>query len=44
MTNEDVIDLYKRVKDGAVVVVLAPKQGDSPLNPRVASAAPGSFH
>jgi lipoprotein-anchoring transpeptidase ErfK/SrfK len=27
MTNEDVIDLYKRVKMGAIVVVLAPKQG-----------------
>ena len=37
MTNEDVIDLYNRVKPGAVVVVLAPKQGDSPFNPRVAS-------
>ena len=30
MTNEDVIDLYNRVKMGAIVVVLAPKQGDSP--------------
>jgi lipoprotein-anchoring transpeptidase ErfK/SrfK len=38
MTNEDVIDLYKRVKTGTVVVVLAPHQGDSPTNPRVASA------
>ena len=38
MTNEDVIDLYKRVKPGAVVVVLAPHQGDSPYNPRVASS------
>ena len=27
MTNEDVIDLYKRVKHGAVVVVLAPASG-----------------
>jgi lipoprotein-anchoring transpeptidase ErfK/SrfK len=27
MTNEDVIDLYKRVKQGAVVVVLAPHPG-----------------
>ncbi|MEA2906578.1 MAG: hypothetical protein QOG83_110 [Alphaproteobacteria bacterium] len=36
MTNEDVIDLYNRVKMGAIVVVLAPKQGDSPVNPRVA--------
>jgi lipoprotein-anchoring transpeptidase ErfK/SrfK len=37
MTNEDVIDLYKRVKQGTVVVVLAPGQGDSPTNPRVAA-------
>jgi lipoprotein-anchoring transpeptidase ErfK/SrfK len=37
MTNEDVIDLYNRVKPGAVVVVLAPHQGDSPFSPRVAS-------
>jgi len=36
MTNEDVIDLYNRVKVGSIVVVLAPRQGDSPLNPRVA--------
>ena len=33
MTNEDVIDLYNRVKMGAIVVVLAPRQGDS-LSPR----------
>src|SRR5579885_2374574 len=38
MTNEDVIELYKRVKPGTVVVVLAPHQGDSPFNPRVASS------
>src|SRR5215510_8963107 len=38
MTNEDVIDLYNRVKMGAIVVVLAPKSGDSPYNPRVANA------
>jgi lipoprotein-anchoring transpeptidase ErfK/SrfK len=37
LTNEDVIDLYKRVKQGTVVVVLAPNQGDSPFNPRMAS-------
>jgi len=37
MTNEDVIDLYNRVKMGAIVVVLAPRQGDSPVSPRVAS-------
>src|SRR5882762_7399866 len=36
LTNEDVIDLYNRVKMGSIVVVLAPKQGDSPTNPRVA--------
>jgi lipoprotein-anchoring transpeptidase ErfK/SrfK len=36
MTNEDVIDLYKRVKPGTVVVVLAPHQGDSPFTPRLA--------
>jgi lipoprotein-anchoring transpeptidase ErfK/SrfK len=36
MTNEDVIDLYSRVKMGSPVVVLAPKQGDSPMNPQVA--------
>jgi lipoprotein-anchoring transpeptidase ErfK/SrfK len=36
LTNEDVIDLYNRVKMGAPVVVLRPKEGDSPTNPRVA--------
>ena len=35
LTNEDVIDLYSRVKAGALVVVLGPNQGAS----RVASAA-----
>lgn len=39
MTNEDAIDLYNRVKLGAIVVVLAPGQSDSPFNPRVASTA-----
>jgi lipoprotein-anchoring transpeptidase ErfK/SrfK len=39
MTNEDVIDLYNRVKIGSIVVVLAPKQGDSPTNPRMAMTA-----
>jgi len=34
LTNEDVIDLYSRVKTGATVVVLGPKQGPA----RVASA------
>jgi len=34
MTNEDVIDLYNRVKMGAIVVVLGPRSGES----RVAAA------
>ena len=38
LTNEDVIDLYNRVKPGTVVVVLAPHQGDSPFSPRLASS------
>jgi hypothetical protein len=33
MTNEDVIDLYNRVKMGTIVVVLAPHHGDSPFSP-----------
>jgi lipoprotein-anchoring transpeptidase ErfK/SrfK len=37
LTNEDVIDLDKRGKMGTVVVVLAPHQGDSPSNPKMAS-------
>jgi lipoprotein-anchoring transpeptidase ErfK/SrfK len=37
MTNEDVIDLYNHVKVGTIVVVLAPKQGDSPLTGQFAS-------
>ena len=37
MTNEDVIDLYKRVKLGTVVVVLQPHNGNSPFNPRMAA-------
>jgi lipoprotein-anchoring transpeptidase ErfK/SrfK len=36
MTNEDIIDLYNRTKQGAIVVVIAPNQGDSPNNPQVA--------
>ena len=36
MTNEDVIDLYGRVKTGAIVVVLEPKHGDSQFKPVVA--------
>ena len=35
LTNEDIIDLYNRVKPGSVVVVLAPGQGDSPFSPTV---------
>ena len=38
LTNEDVIDLYSRVKMGAPVIMLGPKQGAS----RLASA--GSSH
>jgi len=38
MTNEDVIDLYNRVKPGAVVVVLAPNQGDTPFSPQKMAA------
>ncbi len=41
MTNEDVIDLYSRVKMGAVVVVLEPKQGDSPVNSKLALQGAG---
>jgi lipoprotein-anchoring transpeptidase ErfK/SrfK len=39
MTNEDVIDLFNRVKPGATVVVLAPEQGDSPFSPKRFAAA-----
>jgi lipoprotein-anchoring transpeptidase ErfK/SrfK len=44
MTNEDIIDLYNRVKMGSIVVVLAPKQGDSPFNPRMADNATLNRH
>jgi lipoprotein-anchoring transpeptidase ErfK/SrfK len=40
MTNEDVIDLYNRAKMGTPVVVIAPQQGDSPMNPRLAGFSP----
>jgi lipoprotein-anchoring transpeptidase ErfK/SrfK len=43
MTNEDVIDLYNRVRMGSIVVVLAPKQGDSPFNPRQVATASGNL-
>lgn len=36
LTNEDIIDLYNRVKMSAPVLVLAPGQGDTPHNPRLA--------
>jgi hypothetical protein len=45
MTNEDVIDLYNRVKMGTIVVVLAPHHGggDSPFgSSQVASSSIGS--
>ena len=44
MTNEDVIDLYSRVKNGTIVVVLDPKQGDSPYNSRMALQGGGSTY
>jgi len=44
MTNEDVIDLYNRVKIGSPVVVLAPNQGDSPFNPRMALGSDAKFN
>jgi lipoprotein-anchoring transpeptidase ErfK/SrfK len=43
MTNEDVIDLYSRVKQGTLVVVLEPRQGDSPFNSKVALQGGGSY-
>jgi lipoprotein-anchoring transpeptidase ErfK/SrfK len=36
LTNEDVIDLYNRVKMGTIVVVLEPHHGDSPFNSQMA--------
>ena len=42
MTNEDVIDLYNRVKMGTIVVVLEPKHGDSPFNSQMALQGGGS--
>ncbi len=44
LTNEDAIDLYNRVKVGAVVVVLEPHHGDSPYNSRVAQQGAGNPH
>lgn len=40
LTNEDVIDLYSRAKLNTVVVVLDPKQGDSPQNSKLALQGP----
>src|SRR5262245_23047968 len=40
LTNEDVIDLYNRVKTGALVVVLGPKQGPA----HVASAGSSALN
>jgi lipoprotein-anchoring transpeptidase ErfK/SrfK len=42
MTNEDVIDLYSRVKMGTVVVVLEPHHGDSPYSPKMALRGGGA--
>jgi lipoprotein-anchoring transpeptidase ErfK/SrfK len=42
LTNENAIDLYSRVKVGTTVVVLAPGQGDSPYNPRLALGSAAS--
>jgi lipoprotein-anchoring transpeptidase ErfK/SrfK len=44
MTNEDVIDLYNRVRMGAIVVVLAPRGHSAPANPRVATAQDPRFN
>ena len=40
--DEDVIDLYTRVKVGAPVVVLRPKEGDPPFDPPVVLGRPES--
>ena len=42
LTNEDVIDLYNRVKMGTIVVVLEPKHGDSPFNSQMALQGGGN--
>jgi lipoprotein-anchoring transpeptidase ErfK/SrfK len=44
MTNEDVIDLYNRVKMGAIVVVLSPRGYSAPANPRVATTQDPRFN
>ncbi|HEX2656097.1 MAG TPA: L,D-transpeptidase [Xanthobacteraceae bacterium] len=43
LTNEDVIDLFNRVKMGSTVVVLPPGRSDSPVNPRIASSGGRTF-
>src|SRR3954469_22683937 len=43
MTNEDVIDLYNRVKVGTIVVVLEPQKGDSPFKPQMALQGGGTL-
>jgi lipoprotein-anchoring transpeptidase ErfK/SrfK len=43
MTNEDVIDLYNRVKLGTIVVVLEPHHGDSPFNSQMALQGGGNI-
>src|SRR6201994_3812760 len=43
MTNEDVIDLYNRVKMGTIVVVLEPHHGDSSYSSKMASQSDGIF-
>jgi lipoprotein-anchoring transpeptidase ErfK/SrfK len=43
MTNEDVIDLYNRVKIGTPVVVIAKGQGDSPFRAPLASTYGQNF-
>ena len=39
MTNEDLIDLYARVKVGTPVVVLGPGHGDLPWSARMAATS-----
>ena len=41
LTNENIIDLYNRVRVGATVVVLAPGHGDSPYSPKLALSGAG---
>jgi len=41
-TNEDAIDLYNRVKVGTLVIVLAPKQGDTPWTAHMAFGTGGT--